>query len=380
MAQQTFSGVPGTFSAGEILTASDQEKLRDFILYLIKDGDETDTGEVSPLILDLGSDIVDIVGALTITGDHDVTVATANTQILAAASGAATANNVTYSFSGDPDTGFFRSAANTMHAATNGSSKTTWTEAGNFLVGHAGTPLQKVDVIGNVYVQGPDGWNGAGDLALVQMGSAGAGETFGYGYKYGTGMILSVYKSGGGGSFGTNTYDAVTLGDAGNAGNMSVAGALSKGSGSFDIAHPTKGGDWRLRHSFIEGPQADLIYRGTVTLSGGAGTVDLDTASHMTDGTWEALCGDPWAMVASSGNAVEWSLSGKTLTITSDTVDAVCSWIVIAERRDDHMKDVSTIADPDGHLIVEYEKEPPDPDFRYGEASPTPVEPAASPA
>ena len=61
MAQQTFSGVPGTFSAGEILTASDQEKLRDFILYLIKDGDETDTGETSPLILDLGSDVVDIV-------------------------------------------------------------------------------------------------------------------------------------------------------------------------------------------------------------------------------------------------------------------------------------------------------------------------------
>ena len=60
MAQQTFSGVPGTFSAGEILTASDQEKLRDFILYLIKDGDETDTGEVSPLILDLGNDRVGV--------------------------------------------------------------------------------------------------------------------------------------------------------------------------------------------------------------------------------------------------------------------------------------------------------------------------------
>jgi len=75
MAQQTFSGVPGTFSAGEILTASDQEKLREFILYLIKDGDEGDTGEVSPLILDLGSDIVNIVGELVVGVDgtgHDV--------------------------------------------------------------------------------------------------------------------------------------------------------------------------------------------------------------------------------------------------------------------------------------------------------------------
>jgi hypothetical protein len=146
---------------------------------------------------------------------------------------------------------------------------------------------------------------------------------------------------------------------------VDIVGALSKGSGTFDIVHPIKGGDWRLRHSFIEGPQADLIYRGTVTLAGGTATVDLDEASNMTDGTWEALCRDPWAMVASSGNAVEWSLSGKTLTITSDTADAVCSWMVIAERQDDHIKDVSTIADPDGHLIVEYEKEAVDPDFKY---------------
>jgi len=141
-------------------------------------------------------------------------------------------------------------------------------------------------------------------------------------------------------------------------GNAIIDGSLTKGSGTFDIAHPTKGGDWRLRHSFIEGPQADLIYRGTVTLSGGTATVDLDTASNMTDGTWEALCRDPWAMVASSGNAVEWSLSGKTLTVTSDTADAVCSWMVIAERQDDHMKHESNIADDDGKVIVEYEVDP----------------------
>ena len=72
---------------------------------------------------------VDIANTLTITGDYDFTMATSNTQILAAAAGSAAAGAVTYSFSGDTDTGFFRSAANTMHAATNGSSNTTWTEA-----------------------------------------------------------------------------------------------------------------------------------------------------------------------------------------------------------------------------------------------------------
>ena len=64
MAQQTFSGVPGDFTAGQVLTAADMDKLREFLLYLIKDGDEGDTGETSPLILDLGSDLVSIDGDL----------------------------------------------------------------------------------------------------------------------------------------------------------------------------------------------------------------------------------------------------------------------------------------------------------------------------
>ena len=169
-----------------------------------------------------------------------------------------------------------------------------------------------------------------------------------HGYQGGNTQFRDLY-------FGNGKQGRVMYID-GSSGAVTVDGALSKGSGTFDIAHPIKGGDWRLRHSFIEGPQADLIYRGTVTLSGGTATVDLDTASNMTAGTWEALCRDPWSMVASSGNAVEWSLSGKTLTITSDTTDAVCSWMVIGERQDDHIKADSPIADDDGHLILEYER------------------------
>lgn len=139
-------------------------------------------------------------------------------------------------------------------------------------------------------------------------------------------------------------------------GAVEITGALSKSSGSFDIAHPTKGGDWRLRHSFIEGPTADNIYRGTVTISGDSVSVDLDAVSGMTDGTWEALNTNPWSMVSSSGNCpstVTWSLSGKTLTITGPD-GAVCSWMVIGERKDNEMKD-STITDDTGKLIVEYE-------------------------
>ena len=137
-------------------------------------------------------------------------------------------------------------------------------------------------------------------------------------------------------------------------GNVAVTGALSKGSGTFDIPHPTKGDDWRLRHSFIEGPKADLIYRGTATIGGG-GTVavDLDTVSGLTAGTWEALNQDPWSMVTSSGNAVTWALSGKTLTITGPA-GATCQWLVIGERKDQTIINWDA-TDSDGHLITEYD-------------------------
>jgi len=156
--------------------------------------------------------------------------------------------------------------------------------------------------------------------------------------------------------FGTNGASRMTI--HGTTGLVNVVGEFTAGTKTFDIAHPTRGGDWRLRHASVEGPRNDLIYRGTVTLSGGTAAIDLDTASNMTAGTWEALCGDPWAMVASSGNAVEWSLSGKTLTVTSDTADAVCNWLVMAERHDDQVKgDQAPSSDADGRLIVEYERE-----------------------
>ena len=74
----------------------------------------------------------------------------------------------------------------------------------------------------------------------------------------------------------------------------------------------------------------------------------------MTDGTWVALNTNPWSIVASSGNAVTWSLSGKTLTITGPE-GAVCNWMVIGERKDSGIV-TSTMTDNAGKVIVEYEE------------------------
>jgi hypothetical protein len=74
-------------------------------------------------------------------------------------------------------------------------------------------------------------------------------------------------------------------------GNLGIVGALSKGSGSFKIDHPleAKKDTHHLVHSFIEGPQADLIYRGVVDLVDGTATINIDTISGMTEGTYVLL-------------------------------------------------------------------------------------------
>jgi len=148
------------------------------------------------------------------------------------------------------------------------------------------------------------------------------------------------------------------------AGDLAVTGAVSKGSGSFKIAHPlpAKTDTHYLVHSFIEGPQADLIYRGVANLSGGSATVDLDEAAGMSAGTWELLCRDPqaWIQNDSGWDAVRGSVEGNTLTIeceeasSSDTV----SWMIVAERCDPHMMETGW-TDDDGRVIVEPEKESP---------------------
>ena len=144
--------------------------------------------------------------------------------------------------------------------------------------------------------------------------------------------------------------------------NLSVVGALSKGSGSFRIDHPLDSmkDTHDLVHSFVEGPRADLIYRDSVTLSGGTASVDLDAAVGLTDGTWEALCRDPqvWVQNEDGWTQVRGEVSGSTLTITaqdSDCTDTV-SWLVVAERQDQNIREADW-TDAEGHPILEPEKE-----------------------
>jgi hypothetical protein len=141
-------------------------------------------------------------------------------------------------------------------------------------------------------------------------------------------------------------------------GDCAVTGALSKGSGSFKIDHPlpAKKDTHHLVHSFIEGPRADLIYRGTADLSSGVAQVDLDEAAGMTEGTWELLCRNPqvWIQNDSGWSGVRGSVEGNTLTIESKDIvsDDTVSWMVVAERCDPHIMETGW-TDDEGRVIVE---------------------------
>jgi len=136
---------------------------------------------------------------------------------------------------------------------------------------------------------------------------------------------------------------------------VTVTGALSKSSGSFRIPHPVAEGK-DLVHSFIEGPRADLIYRGTVTLSGGTATVNLDEEYGLTAGTWNALCRNPQVWVTSDTG---WTLCKGSVTegvLTIEAQTSTCtetvSWLVVAERKDVHMYDTEW-TDENGRPILE---------------------------
>ena len=116
-----------------------------------------------------------------------------------------------------------------------------------------------------------DPFGGSGDVATIQYYRDGSGE---------------------------NTRLRVLIGNDGDddlrlegAGGVHAQGNFTKSSGNFRIPHVLAGltTTTDLVHSFVEGPQADNLYRGRATLVAGISTVNIDTTNNMTDGTFVNL-------------------------------------------------------------------------------------------
>jgi hypothetical protein len=127
------------------------------------------------------------------------------------------------------------------------------------------------------------------------------------------------------------------------------------GTKNFKIQHPLKDESY-LIHSAIEGPNADLLYRGTSKLENGLSVINLDTESRMTNGTFEALTTNVQCFTSNetSWSPVRGKVEGNILTIecqNSSSTDMI-SWMVVAQRNDESLLN-NDGTDDNGKLIVE---------------------------
>jgi hypothetical protein len=209
----------------------------------------------------------------------------------------------------------------------------------NFISFTAGTAGASIFLLGNTYATtGPY-------IASGMTLTSGAG-----------GVNLNVETATGAIGFYTGT-STLRMTIAAN-GAVNVVGSLSKGSGSFRIDHPLESmtETHQLVHSFIEGPKADLIYRGKLNLINGKGQSNIDEVSTMTDGTFELLCRDVQCFTTneSGWDLVKGKVIANIIYIESQNTNSTdeISWMVIGERKDKHMMDTEW-TDENGKVIVE---------------------------
>jgi hypothetical protein len=174
----------------------------------------------------------------------------------------------------------------------------------------------------------------------------------------------STIESQGTSSTGTVQIGGATTGFATiyctfNSTGVTIAGALSKNSGSFKIDHPLKPETHHLVHSFIEGPQADNLYSGEIELINGQAQINLDEWFGMTEGTLVALNRDfrVFTTNESDWDNVKGRIENNILTIICQNPDsnATVSWLVIGERQDKEIYE-SILTDDNGKIIVEPQK------------------------
>ena len=198
-----------------------------------------------------------------------------------------------------------------------------------------------------------------GDLSFGHDGASVNTKTWGNAEVTGN---LDAYTIKLGGDWLFEEVSSTTVRIAEGFSTLQLLGAMSKGSGSFQIDHPlpSKKDTHYLVHSFTESPRADLIYRDKVTLVDGSATVNIDTVAGMTEGTFVLLCDDVQCFTSNESDwkAVKGSVSGNILTIECEDSNSTAdvAWMVIGDRKDKHILETPW-TDENGKPIIEPEKE-----------------------
>jgi hypothetical protein len=123
---------------------------------------------------------------------------------------------------------------------------------------------------------------------------------------------------------------------------LAVSGTFSAGSKQFQITHPLNENKW-LYHTATEAPRADLIYRGTLDLVDGVGVSNIDSASNLTMGTFEALTRNPQLFLQNNEtfDRVKGRIESGSVYVLCENQNSTASidWTVIAERHDVELLD-----------------------------------------
>jgi hypothetical protein len=118
---------------------------------------------------------------------------------------------------------------------------------------------------------------------------------------------------------------------------LSVNGTFSASTKQFQITHPLNENKW-LYHTAIEGPQADLIYRGKLNLINGEGSSNIDISSRLTNGTFNSLTRNPQLFLQNndSFDRIKGKIENGNVYVVSENQNSSASvdWTVIAERCD----------------------------------------------
>jgi len=187
---------------------------------------------------------------------------------------------------------------------------------------------------------------------------------FSFQYSNGTLKLLTINNTNTERAVFSTTSSTFTIGESGFPisssfyGNTTIYGTLSKSAGTFSIPHPLpeKKDTHLLRHSFVEAPRMDNIYRDTIRLIDGKAIVNLDIHFKMTEGTFVLLNRDCSVITS---NEETWAhirgkVEGNILTIECENPlsTTLVSYMVIGERCDDFVK-TSTMTDDDGNFLPE---------------------------
>jgi hypothetical protein len=259
--------------------------------------------------------------------------------------------DVDFRVEGDNNTNLISTTASTNNVGIGGAPSST--ASTTLLVSHVDSKfVATASNNSTVWSQSPQGSayfilfaeNAATNQKRVNMAVDQGGDGTGLG-QFGISWVNDDASAGQGMSFKTD-------------GSLTIGGAFSASSKSFKIDHPlaTKKDTHHLLHMSVESPQADLIYRGKVTLVDGTAQVNIDTAAGMTEGTFVALCTDVQCFTSneSDWDAVKGSVVGNILTINcqNSSSTATISWMVVGERQDKQILD-ARLTDENGKVIVE---------------------------